>query len=321
MLLRPPVNRRRILVALGWLAATLVGAIALSLAFGSEALDLSAALHGVAPDAQILHSRIPRVVLACIVGAALGVSGAALQAVVENPLADPFVLGLSGGAAVGATTAIAIGSGAFGLAGGTFASGSLVGICSLVGALGSAARVFSLGRQHGRLVPERMLLVGVVFNAFASALILAVESLAAPNLLESVMRWLVGSLGYPSTTELATAAVAVTLGSALLVRTAPALNLLALGELDAHALGVNVAGTRSLIFLTSAVLVAAAVSLSGVVAFVGLIVPHLIRLAFGADHRWSCRRACWAGPRFSRWRISDRACSSAWRIRSLPSGW
>lgn len=275
------------------LSAALLGAIALGLWSGAESIDLLKALRGEGADAFILRSRLVRVSLAALVGAALGVSGAALQALVENPLADPFILGLSGGAAIGATVAIAIGLGGLGLFG-----GSTVGIFALLGAAGAALVVFSLGQLNGRLVPERLVLVGVVFNAFASAVILALQSLASPHLLQSMMAWLLGSLGYPQPQALALGAVAIGLGSALLIVKAPALNLLSLGELDAHGLGLNVKHSRTLIFAACALLVAAAVSLAGVIGFVGLIVPHLVRLGFGANNRVVIPASALAGAAF-----------------------
>lgn len=268
----------RLLRTLSILTGLLLVAIALGLILGSESIDIGPALRGEGADGIILRTRLPRVLLACIVGAALAVSGASLQALVENPLADPFILGLSGGAAIGATTVIAAGLT-------HLAGGSLVGFAGFGGALLAAFVVFSLGRVHGRLIPERMLLVGVVFNAFASAAIMAIESLIAPDLLQNVLDWLLGSIGYPTGASLTAAAVVTAVGVGALIGFAPALNLLSLGELDAHGLGVNVARARRLVFLCSALLVAAAVSMTGVVGFVGLIVPHLVRLAFGSDHR------------------------------------
>lgn len=274
------MNVARLAASMTMLVVLLAGAVLAALVFGSETIDLSAALAGEGADAVILRSRFTRVALAALVGAALGASGASLQALVENPLADPFVLGLSGGAAIGATLAIALAGGMIGLFG-----GSLVGLSAVVGALAAAMVVFSLGRLHGRLVPERLLLVGVVFNAFASAVILAIQSLAAPERMQALFSWLLGSIGYPSAGALALGGVGAALALAVLGWKAPALNLLSLGESDAHGLGLDVARTRVWVFAASAVLVAVSVSLAGVIGFVGLIVPHLVRLSLGADHR------------------------------------
>lgn len=261
------------------LGVVLVAATVAAVVAGAEPVDLAAALRGEGTDAAIFRLRLARVALAALVGAALGVSGASLQALVENPLADPFVLGLSGGAAIGATAAMGLGA-----AGAKF-GGSLTGMAAFGGALAATALVFWLGRTGGRLVPERLLLVGVVFNAFASAVVLAIQSLASPDLLQALFSWLLGSIGYPSGTTLAAGGAAVLAGTAVLVWRAPSLNLLSLGELDAHGLGLEVGRARAVVFLASAVLVGAAVSLAGIIGFVGLIVPHVVRLAFGGDHR------------------------------------
>lgn len=274
------MTKARVVRTLALLSLITAVVMMAGLLLGAEPIDLSAALRGEGADGLILRSRLSRVALAAIVGAALGVSGAALQALVENPLADPFILGLSGGAAIGATSAIALGLGSLGLFG-----GSLVGISAFGGALASTALVFALGRVRGRLVPERLLLVGVIFNAFASAVILAIQSLASPDLLQSLFAWLLGNIGYPSAPALIAGGAAVAVATVVLTALAPSLNLLSLGELDAHALGLNIPQTRALVFGCSALLVATAVSLCGVIGFVGLIVPHLVRLALGADHR------------------------------------
>lgn len=287
------MTKARLFRSMLLLAALLAAAILLGLLFGAEPLSLPTRWTDDSTDALILRSRLGRVLLAAIVGAALGLSGAALQALVENPLADPFILGLSGGAAIGATSAIALGLGSLGLFG-----GSLVGVSAFAGAIGATALVFTLGRVRRRLVPERLLLVGVVFNAFASAIILAIQSLASPELLHALMNWLLGSIGYQSNATLLVGALAVVGSGIALTLHAPALNLLSLGELDAHTLGLDVGRTRALVFACSALLVATAVSLCGVIGFVGLIVPHLVRLAFGADHRLLIPGALLGGAAF-----------------------
>jgi iron complex transport system permease protein len=236
------------------LAARVVGVAGVLL--GAEPLSPGALFSDEPSMRLILQMRVSQVALAALVGAALGLSGTSLQALVENPLADPFILGLSGGAAVGATLAIALGLGTIGLFGSSF-----VGACAFGGALVATGVVFALGRVHGRLVPERLLLVGVVFNAFASAIMLAVQSFVSPGTLQSLMSWLLGSIGHVPAGTLALASLAVAGAAALLLRLAPALNLLSMGELDAHALGLDVARVRLVVFVASALLVAAAPAL------------------------------------------------------------
>lgn len=275
------------------MVAILAGAIVAGVGAGAEPVELSSLFEPGSVGRTVLFMRLSQVLLAAIVGAALGLSGTALQALVENPLADPFVLGLSGGAAVGATFAIALGAGALGWFGRSF-----VGLSSFVGAVLATMVVFALGRVRGRLVPERLLLVGVVFNAFASAVILAIQSVAAPGELQSMMSWLLGSIGYTDPSTLVVAAAAVLAATGALVSLSPTLNLLSLGELDAHGLGVDVARARAIVFAVSALLVACAVSLAGVIGFVGLIVPHLVRLSTGGDHRTLVPASALAGAAF-----------------------
>ncbi|HYV66263.1 MAG TPA: iron ABC transporter permease, partial [Myxococcales bacterium] len=277
--------------AIGLLALAPVVAIAafVGLSLGAGNLSLSAALRGVEPDATVLFRlRVPRVVLAAIVGAGLSVSGVALQALLRNPLADPFVFGLSGGAAIGAALSVAVTGTALGLAG-VSAAGWLgllpTQFAAVVGSLAAAILVFALGRQRGRLHPERALLVGVVFNSFASALVIALESVLAPEKTQAVLLWLAGTLGYEPEPVLVAAGAVVLAAVAILTALAGRLNLLSLGDEGAAALGVDVEATRLLSFFAASAAVGAAVALTGLVGFVGLVVPHAVRLVAGPDHR------------------------------------
>jgi iron complex transport system permease protein len=262
-------------------------AAACGLFFGAGDLSMGAALRGVEPDATVLRAlRIPRVLLAAEVGAALSVSGVALQALLRNPLADPFVFGLSGGAALG-TAAVVIASGT---ALGSAALPSLFGLlpaqlAAVAGALGAALLVYALGRARGRLDPTRALLVGVVFNSFASALVLAVEAIVKPDQTQAVLLWLSGTLGYEAMPLLAGAGLVLLPPLLLLLALAGRLNLLALGDEGAEALGVDVANTRVLAFFAASAAVGVAVAFTGLVGFVGLVVPHAVRVIAGPDHR------------------------------------
>lgn len=279
----------RAAVALLALLPLLLVAVAVGLSLGAGGLSLRAALHGVEPDATVLFRlRVPRVVLAAIVGAGLSVAGVALQALLRNPLADPFVFGLSGGAAIGAAVSVAVTGTALGAAG-VSAAGWLgllpTQLASVVGALAAALLVFTLGRARGRLHPERALLVGVVFNSFASALVIALQSVLAPEKTQAVLLWLAGTLGYEPEPVLASAAAVVLVATGLLTALAGRMNLLALGDEGAAALGVDVEATRLLSFFAASAAVGAAVALTGLVGFVGLVVPHAVRLVTGPDHR------------------------------------
>ena len=264
--------------------ATLVG-----LSTGAGDFSLVGALRGLEPDATVLFRlRLPRVILAAEVGAALSVAGVTLQALLRNPLADPFVFGLSGGAAVGTAIAVALGGTAVGAA--TIAAAGFFGLlpaqlAAVAGALGAALLVYTLGRARGQLSPERALLVGVVFNSFASAFVLSVEVILKPDQAQAVLLWLSGTLGYEPTPVLLAAGATVFLPAAVLTALAGRMNLLALGDEGAAALGVDVGWTRAICFVAASAAVGAAVALTGLVGFVGLVVPHAVRLIAGPDHR------------------------------------
>jgi iron complex transport system permease protein len=286
------VNRSasfRAAIALLALLPIVIVAVAVGLSLGAGQLSLGDALRGVEPDATVLFRlRVPRVILAAVVGAGLSVAGVALQALLRNPLADPFVFGLSGGAAIGAALSVAATGTVLGAAGVSFA-GSLgvlpTQLAAVVGALAAALLVFTLGRTRGRLHPERALLVGVVFNSFASALVIAIESVLAPEKTQAVLLWLAGTLGYEPEPVLVAAAVVVVAAALVLTALAGRLNLLALGDEGAAALGVDVERTRLVSFFAASAAVGAAVALTGLVGFVGLVVPHAVRLVTGPDHR------------------------------------
>ncbi len=279
----------RAAIALLALAPLVAIAVGVGLSLGAGSLSWTAALRGVEPDATVLFRlRVPRVVLAAIVGAGLSVAGVALQALLRNPLADPFVFGLSGGAAVGAAVAVAFTGTALGVAGASAAGwvGLLpTQLAAVLGSLAAAVLVFTLGRARGRLHPERALLVGVVFNSFASAVVIALESVLAPEKTQAVLLWLAGTLGYEPQPVLVTAGAVVLVAVAILTALAGRLNLLALGDEGAAALGVDVEATRLLSFFAASAAVGAAVALTGLVGFVGLVVPHAVRLVAGPDHR------------------------------------
>jgi len=272
------------------------------LSIGGGHASLFAALRGVEPDATVLwRLRLPRVILAAEVGAALSVAGVTLQALLRNPLADPFVFGLSGGAAIGTALVVAFSGSALGAA--ALAASTWLGLlpaqfAAILGALGAALLVFTLGRARGQLVPERALLVGVVFNSFASALVLSIEAVLQPEQTQAVLLWLSGTLGYETTPVLVTAGVVVLLPTLLLGALAGRLNLLALGDEGAAALGVDVSRTRLIAFAAASAVVGVSVALTGLVGFVGLVVPHAVRFVVGPDHRVVLPASALAGAAF-----------------------
>lgn len=279
---------------LGLCAAGLVltgVAFALAVRFGEQPISLSAALGDPkSSDAVIFWSlRLQRALLGLIVGAGLAASGATLQGLLRNPLADPFVLGVSGGAALGATLALA-----FGLATvGQLAPGLLGGLerlsgpalLAFLGAGGSVLFVLAVSQRHAARAPYAALLTGVVFNSFAAAAITLVKTLSDPDRLGEILYWLAGSLGYERGATLGLAALLQLGAISLMIALSGRLNLMMLGDEDAAALGVPVARTRRLLLLATSASVAGAVTLTGLIGFVGLIVPHVLRLAFGPDQR------------------------------------
>jgi iron complex transport system permease protein len=292
----------RAALALAVLVPLLALAAVAGLSLGAGNASIANALRGIEPDATVvLRLRLPRVLLAAEVGAALSIAGATLQALLRNPLADPFVFGLSGGAAIGAALAVAAGGTVVGTA--TVAAAGWVGLlpaqlAAVFGALAAALLVVALGRSRGQLRPERALLVGVVFNSFASALVLSLEAILAPEKTQAVLLWLSGTLGYETGPVLSAAGVSVLLPTVVLTALAGRLNLLALGEEGAAALGIDVEATRLICFVASSAAVGAAVALTGLVGFVGLVVPHGVRLFVGPDHRVLLPASAVAGAAF-----------------------
>jgi iron complex transport system permease protein len=272
------------------LGLTLV-TFALAVRFGEQPLSLSAVLwEPGSVDAVIFWEvRLNRALLAVIVGAGLAASGATLQGLLRNPLADPFVLGVSGGAALGATLALAaglatVGEVAPGLVGGLERL-SAPALFAFAGAGSSVLFVLAVSRGHAARAPYAALLTGVVFNSFAAAAITLIKTLSAPDRLGEILHWLVGTLGHEKGPTLGLSALLQVAALAVMIALSGRLNLMMLGDEDATALGVPVARTRHVLLLAASASVAGAVVLTGLIGFVGLIVPHLLRLAFGPDQR------------------------------------
>jgi len=281
--------RGRLVVLLVAGAATVLAALAFSSAVGPQPISFHAAFSGVEPDhAILLELRLPRALLAAVVGAALAGAGVALQALLRNALAEPFVLGVSGGAALGGTLVILAATLAVRVLGpgaALFSEGAPVALGAVAGAAASAVLVFGLSRIQGHPVPETALLVGVVFNAFASGLITVLRLLVPPEQAARLLYWLLGTVAYQGGGTILAGAVGVALTLALLVLFSGRLNLLTLADEEAASLGVDVRRTRAVIFFAASAATGAAVALSGMVGFVGLIVPHLVRRVAGPDHR------------------------------------
>jgi iron complex transport system permease protein len=283
------VARARVALALAAGVLAIALAIAASGFVGAQPISFRAALAGVDPDrAILLDLRLPRALVAAVVGCALAAAGTALQALLRNPLAEPFVLGVSGGAALGgsivlvASAALARLSGA---AGEALGGAPPVAAGAIAGAALSTFLVFGLGRIAGRLVPEAALLVGIVFNAFVAGVITLMKLLVPPEQASRLTYWLVGSVGYEPAATRALGAAVVGLSVAVLVALSARVNLLTLGDEEAASLGLEVRRVRAWIFFAASAATGAAVALAGMVGFVGLIVPHLVRRVVGPDHR------------------------------------
>ncbi len=279
----------RLTLALAAGAVVVAAAILLSCSLGPQPISITAALRGAEPDRSILlELRLPRALLGAIVGCALAAAGTALQALLRNTLAEPFVLGISGGAALGGTLMMVAAEALtwlVGPAGATLGAASPVALGAMGGAVAATALVFALGRIGGRLVPEAALLVGVVFNAFAWGVMAILRLLLPPQQSARLLYWLMGAVGYEPPGALAAGTILVALSVGAMVLLSGRLNLLSLGDEEAAALGVEVGRARGAVFLATSAATGAAVALSGMVGFVGLIVPHLVRRVIGPDHR------------------------------------
>lgn len=268
-----------------------MAAMAWGLAVGAVPLDFAALFSDATSRAIFLQLRLPRVLLGGLVGAALAVSGAALQPTLRNPLASPDIIGVSGGAALAAVWALAfLPESPFGSLG--------VPFCAFFGAAGASALVYRLSLVRGRLEPYTQILVGVIFNTFAASLILLISAVVDMRRSNSIVFWLMGGIGTQPYPVLAVVAAAVAVGAFALSREARALDLMALGDETAEHLGVDVAATRRRVFGASSLLVGAVVALSGIVTFVGLIVPHLLRRILGTDSRLILPASIAAGAAF-----------------------
>jgi iron complex transport system permease protein len=264
------------------LAALVPLAMLIGVAFGGAWLEpgalAQAVLHPSAGgDAATIvwQLRVPRVAIAATVGAALAIAGTLLQALLRNPLVDPYLTGVSSGA--GAAIAIAVTLGV---------APVLVPPLGFVSGLATAVLVAVLARRGPRLDAERLVLAGVSLSALLSSIVaLAIERLARGTASEAIISWLAGSLAGRGWSELGAAAPEAILGAIIGVATIPALNVLRLGEGRAATLGVDVVRLQWALLVAATLLTAAAVALAGLVGFVGLVVPHLARRVVGADLR------------------------------------
>ena len=293
------ISRRRVCVACVVVLGGLIAAALLGLATGPAAIsptDVAAALVGRARSelaaTVVLELRLPRVLLAALAGGGLAVAGTAFQALTRNPLADPAVLGVAGGASFGAVLGQL-----WGLEGSLAATIGL-SVAAFAGALVAASTVYLIASSGGGLPVQTLLLAGVITGLFFSALITLVVSLVDFARLGGILHWLMGSLGTVGYRAVAVTAIGAAGGAAMVYAQARALNLLALGEESALQLGVDAERVKRTVFVAASLLTGVIVAQTGPIGFVGLIVPHGVRLVVGADNRLLLPVAAGAGAMF-----------------------
>jgi ABC-type Fe3+-siderophore transport system permease subunit len=268
----------------GLLVILLVAVLVLGVRYGSVPVSTSHVLaaltgRGDAVDRDIvLRLRLPRVLLGVLVGGGLAMAGATFQALLRNPLAEPYILGISGGASVGAVLVLALGW----VAAGSWA----LPLAAFAGALLAITLVFRVATATGRAMDVRVLLLaGVVVAAFFSACIAFILSVSPARTVQSAVLWIMGSLAGASWRTVALTAAYTLPATVVLWTMARPLNLMAIGEETAHYLGADVEGVKRVSLGVAALVTAAGVAVAGVIGFVGLVVPHAIRLLVGSDHR------------------------------------
>ncbi|MCB1961165.1 MAG: iron ABC transporter permease [Rhodocyclaceae bacterium] len=280
--------RKIAIIVLCALTLASVAAVLLALRAGSLGVswgDVVAALGGdgaTTATAVVRELRLPRAVAAFASGALLALAGALMQVLLRNPLADPYVLGVSGGAAVGALSALLVGLAPW-----------VVDTAAFAGALAAMLLVFGLSRGDGSWTQSRLLLTGVIVASGCGAVVVFMLVMTTDTRVQSMLFWLTGDVSGAARPWPALAVLA--LGLAAILPFARDLNVLARGELSARALGVRTRGLRAMVYVLASLLTAVAVTLVGLVGFVGLIVPHLVRLAMGNDQRILLPAAALAG--------------------------
>ena len=304
------INKRQSLLFCGLVILAVI-AILVAMASGSATIsieDTVRTLTGDAPDhirALIMDLRLPRALTAFGIGGLLAVAGVLMQVLLRNPLAEPYILGSSGGAAVAALLGMMLGWG-----------GSVVDLAAFGGAMAATLLVFSIAQGTGSWTPTRLLLTGVVLAAGFSAATTLLLALSPDQNLRGMLFWLMGDLSFAySPAQSLWLLTAITIAGTVFARH---LNVLALGELQAAIVGLPVATLRLIIFSVTALATAISVTTVGVIGFIGLVVPHLIRLVIGSDHRIVLPASALAGG--SLLVIADTLARTVMAPRQLPVG-
>jgi iron complex transport system permease protein len=317
---RERLTSQRLAITLGALTAVLILVGLFSIAIGSEhigfsdvfrviAAEITGQIAEVSPEHRIILAdiRLPRVLMALVVGAALAVAGAAYQALLRNPLADPGILGISSGAALGAISA-------------TIFTESLPisrPVAAFAGAVITIAIVYALGQGRSGSGTERLILAGVIINALLSSIVIFLVTSASGARQRNVLSWLIGDLSGESKLLLPVA-VFVLIGIGAVYLNARSLNLMMIGEQDALALGVEARRVKIAVYLAASLLTGAAVAVSGAIGFVGLIIPHAVRLVGGSDNRLVVPASAMVGAVFLM--LADTVARTAVAPRELNIG-
>lgn len=301
------------------LALTALFCVALiaSVALGASALSPTQVVdalfrHGD-PTARaiVMQLRLPRAALTSLVGGGLALSGSVFQALLRNPLADPYILGVSSGAAVGAVLAVTLGW--------SLRAPAALPLAAFGGALLAIILVFRIASGVGRALDTRVLLLsGVALGAFFNAIILLVLTFSSVESFRSAIFWMMGSLSGATWGAAGLLALYLVPSSALLIALARPLNLMSVGEETAAYLGVRIERVKIAAYLLASVMVAAAVSLAGAIGFVGLVVPHVLRLLWGSDHRLLLPASLIGGATFLL--IADTVARTVAAPAELPVG-
>ena len=319
-------RRRRWLVLIG-LSTASVAVMLLCSGFGAAQVSgrdlMAAVLHlitagpidGAVDDragAILFQVRLPRVLMGFLVGGTLAIVGAALQALLRNALADPYVLGVSSGAALGVALAMLLGMGSI------MAVVPVLPLWGFFGGLMALILIYRLAQSHGRLPIHSLLLAGVILNAMLTALIMFITSIMDPARSAGLMAWLMGSVTPQNWSSLAGIAVYVTIGGLFLLYQAPALNVLTQGEDQARSLGIDTDRLKRRLYVLTALLTGVVVSVSGMIGFIGMVIPHAVRMAIGSDHRVLMPAAAFVGGMFLV--LSDTVARTAFAPAEIPVG-
>lgn len=317
----------RWLTIIGSLAVASLAVCAVSLLFGATRIEVGAVVSALrrsvtagefdaatagSPALIMVHIRLPRVLAGFLVGGSLAAVGVALQALLRNALADPYVLGVSSGAALGASLAMLLGIGT------TVTFMPAMPLFGFIGGLLSLVIMYRLAQSQERLPVQSLLLAGVILNAILTAIIMFITSMMDPSRSAGLMAWLMGSLAAPDYAVLAIFAVYAAGGMVMLMRMGRILNILTLGEEAARSLGIATERVKKQLFVLSALMTGAVVSISGMIGFVGMVVPHAVRMVVGSDHRLLLPASALVGGMFLV--LSDTVARTLFAPAEIPVG-